>query len=289
LLQTFPHLLFVPEENSLMASNANLIEDSKMPALFLGHGSPMNAIEENKYTEQFRSLGKTLPVPKRILVVSAHWESSGTFLQTSEHPKTIHDFYGFPKALFEFQYPALGAGRELTLEIESLTDPHHPSPSFSGTEDWGLDHGAWSVLTHLYPNANIPVAQLSLDRNLSLPEHFRLARKLRGLREKGVLILGSGNLVHNLREIRWESDAKPHAYTVEFDELMKELILAREDEKIALIEKDHPLLTRKAHPTIEHFLPLLYVLGVSDRDEARRFPVEGLPNGSLSMRAVQIG
>lgn len=255
---------------------------ARMPALFLGHGSPMNAISENDFTQFLSQHGQELPRPKSILTVSAHWESHGTLIQKLEQPKTIHDFRGFPPELFEVQYPAPGSPATAE-EVANLLQQHEAET----TNQWGLDHGTWSVLRHMYPDADIPVLQLSLNRNLSLRDHLRVARDLRKLREQGVLIVGSGNIVHNLRQISWDETAKPFDWAIEFDEFIKRALLAKNFDALTAQESSKQSLWQVAHPSLEHYLPLLYVVGASDETENFRFPYEGIQNSSISMRAVQ--
>jgi 4,5-DOPA dioxygenase extradiol len=255
-----------------------------MPVLFIGHGSPMNAIDDNGYTRAVRKLGANLPRPKAILVISAHWMTEGTWITAMEKPKTIHDFYGFPQALFDVQYPAPGSPEIAKLIRESVPDPK----IHADTEMWGLDHGAWSVLRHLYPQADVPVMQLSLHMEQPAEYHFQLGRQLARLRDEGVLLLGSGNLVHNLRRIRWEAHVQPFDWAVEFDEWIKEKITQRD---FAALMRDFRSTEagRLSVPTLEHYLPLLYVLGAADEKDELRFEYEELQNGSISMRSFSFG
>lgn len=255
----------------------------RMPTLFIGHGSPMNAIQKNSFTNFLRTYAENIPRPKAILAVSAHWQTPGTKVLRAEKPRTIHDFYGFPKELFAIQYPASGAV-PTAEEVVRLLEVHDAEADSS----WGLDHGTWSLLHHLYPSADIPVLQLSLNQNLNMKEHLELAKELVSLRDQGVLILGSGNITHNLRNIDWDERATPMDWAVEFDELIKKALL--EGDRTMLTASDPKLhsLWRQAHPTIEHYLPLLYVVGASS-EERLTFPYEGMQNGSLSMRAARFG
>lgn len=258
------------------------IKSARMPTLFLGHGSPMNAIVINDFTQFLQQHGEDLPRPKSILAISAHWEAPGLYVQKLEHPKTIHDFGGFPQELFEVQYPAPGSP-DTADTVANLLKMHEVQT----TDTWGLDHGTWSVLKHLYPGADIPVLQLSLNRNLSMRDHLRVAQDLKALRDQGVLILGSGNLVHNLRQIKWQDNAAPADWALEFDEYIKRAILERNFDSLTAQDTLKHSLWRMAHPSLEHYLPLLYVLGASDESEKLRFPYEGIQNSSISMRAVQ--
>jgi 4,5-DOPA dioxygenase extradiol len=252
-----------------------------MPVLFVGHGSPMNAIEHNAFTESLSELSARLPRPKAVCVVSAHWVTSGSQVLASDHPKTIHDFYGFPKPLYEVQYPAPGA----PVEAEKLAR----NPEIAPDDKWGLDHGSWSVLRHLYPKADVPAFQLSLDERRSFKEHLELGREIESLRERGVLILGSGNIVHNLRRIDWNNPSGAYDWAVEFDAKVKDAVEARNTEALAAPEKWGEGLLGTAHPTVEHYLPLLYCMGSTDNRDAISYPYEGFDFGSISMRMILFG
>jgi 4,5-DOPA dioxygenase extradiol len=257
----------------------------KMPVLFLGHGSPMNAIEENEFVAGFRKTSAKLPAPTAILCVSAHWETKGTFVTAMENPRTIHDFGGFPKALFDIQYPAPGSPElaEETKKIIQKTEiglDHH----------WGLDHGAWSVIKHLYPKADVPVIQLSLDYTKPPQYHYALAKELAALRRKGVLIVGSGNMVHNLRMVAWD---KLNVSGFGFDWAME----ASEKMKQMILDGNHSGLTnynnqgkafQLAVPTPEHFLPLIYTLALQDKNDAVSLFNDKAVAGSLTMTSVLI-
>ena len=252
-----------------------------MPVLFVGHGSPMNAIERNRFTESLVGLAKRLPRPKAVCVVSAHWVTRGSEVLAVTKPRTIHDFYGFPAPLYEVEYPAPGAPTEaerLACELEIKPD-----------ETWGFDHGAWSVLRHLYPEADVPVFQVSLDAGRSLPRHLELGSELARLRDRGVLILGSGNIVHNLRRMEEEKNAQPFPWTLEFDSQVKNAIETRDVASLAAPEHWGNTLAALAHPTLEHYVPLLYCLGSSTEHDAVSYPYEGFEYGSLSMRMVLLG
>lgn len=252
-----------------------------MPVLFVGHGSPMNAIEQNAFTETLTGLSARLPRPRAVCVVSAHWLTSGAQVMASEHPRTIHDFYGFPRALYEVQYPAPGAAKE----AETLAE----NPEIARDDQWGLDHGAWSVLRHLYPKADVPAFQLSLDERRSFKEHLELGREIHSLRERGVLILGSGNIVHNLRRIDWNDPHGAYDWAVEFDARVKEAVESHDVDALAAPQKWGEALAATAHPTVEHYLPLLYCMGSTDERDAVTYPYEGFDFGSISMRAVLFG
>ncbi len=255
-----------------------------MPALFLGHGSPMNAIQENSITRAFKKLGAELPKPRAILAISAHWMTNGTWVTSMPHPKTIHDFYGFPQALFEIQYPARGS-TQLAKDLQQLiTDPQVRADDHS----WGLDHGTWSVLKHLYPYADIPVVQLSLDMTQPPQFHFELGQKLQDLRNQGILILGSGNIVHNLHKIKWDDDTKPYDWAVEFDDWVKEKSISRDFESLITNATDTKA-GQLSIPTPDHYYPLLYVLGASLSKDTLNFDIEGFQNASISMRSLRFG
>jgi len=252
-----------------------------MPALFIGHGSPMNAIEDNEFSRAWAEVARSLPSPKAVLCVSAHWETEGTRVTAMEQPRTIHDFYGFPPALFEKHYPAPGSP-DLARKVGGLARKAPIELDF----DWGLDHGTWSVLCRMFPEADVPVIQLSLDRRKSPAAHYALGRELRGLRKKGVLVLGSGNIVHNLREIVWEDTA--YDWALEFDAQIKQWIVEGNHEAII----DYSTLGRCARlavPTLEHYLPLLYLLGLQEKSEEVAFFADKVTLGSMSMRSVKIG
>ena len=252
-----------------------------MPVLFVGHGSPMNALERNPFTETLARLGNRLPRPEAVCVVSAHWVTDGSEVLTVPWPRTIHDFSGFPRALYEVKYPAPGApaeARRVARELKIRPD-----------ETWGLDHGAWSVLRHLYPEADVPVFQVSLDEQRSLARHLELGRELASLRERNVLILGSGNIVHNLQRMQAEKDAEPFPWAVEFDSQVKKAIEACDLAALTAPEVWGKPLLALAHPTLEHYIPLLYCLGSTLARDAVSYPYEGFEYGSLSMRMVLFG
>lgn len=248
----------------------------RMPVLFVGHGSPMNAIEENAYTRKLGEMAKSLPTPKAVCVVSAHWVTTGSHVLTAERPRTIHDFYGFPKPLYDVQYPAPGA----PVEAKRLAFEHH----LLADHDWGFDHGTWSVLRHLYPGADIPVFQLSLDHGRTFTEHVALGRELLHLRDRGVLILGSGNLVHNLHQINWQMPDSAYSWAEEFDAKVKHAIEERDLQTLAAPDHWGETLLANAHPTLEHYAPLLYCLGCTDAQDHVTFPYEGIMFGTISMR-----
>jgi len=257
---------------------------ARTPCLFIGHGSPLNAISRNQYTEAWSAMGNALPRPEAILAVSAHWYTSGSALTVNSAPATIHDFGGFPPELYAVQYPAPGSP-QLAQRVQKLLAPL----PVDLTEQWGLDHGTWSVLRHVYPHADVPVVQLSIDGTKPATFHLDVGRRLEALREENVLIVGSGNLVHNLRAYHWaEPDAKPFDWAVQFEARVRELLEARDYSPL----QHYETLGRQALlaiPTPEHYLPLLYVLGASSASESVQFPVQGMDGGSVSMLAVQFG
>ncbi len=253
-----------------------------MPTLFVGHGSPMNGIEDNDFTRGWEGLGKTLTEPKAILVISAHWLTEGTFVHTNEFPKTIHDFYGFPEELYRLSYPVPGSPKFAKQTQEAIK-----KETVAADTRWGLDHGAWIVLMRMYPKANIPVYQLSLDVMKSAKEHYVLAKELGLLRKRGVLIMGSGNVVHNLRRIDFDPNAKNFDWAQEFDGVARELIETRGHEQLIGYEKLGSA-AGLAVPTPDHYWPLLYTLAQQQDDEEATFPIEGITHGSISMRSVLI-
>ncbi|MBL7542525.1 MAG: 4,5-DOPA dioxygenase extradiol [Bdellovibrionaceae bacterium] len=255
-----------------------------MPVLFIGHGSPMNAIETNPYTKMLNTLGKKLPTPKAILVISAHWMTRGTFVTEMQNPKTIHDFYGFPQELFNVQYPAPGSPETARLVKDAVQEPK----VIGDHNQWGLDHGTWAVLRHMYPEAGIPVLQLSLDLSQPPDYHVKIGRQLMRLRDQGVLILGSGNLVHNLRQIKWEANAKPFDWAVEFDEWIKQKISDR-DFSAAFNDFHQTRAGQLSVPSLDHYLPLHYILGATDSKDELKFEYEEMQNGSISMRSFRFG
>jgi 4,5-DOPA dioxygenase extradiol len=257
------------------------VNNITMPALFIGHGSPMNAIEDNKFSRAWQESARQIPQPKAILCISAHWETRGSQVTAMEKPRTIHDFYGFPQELFEKQYPASGspalADRLVKLVGESRVKTD---------QSWGLDHGTWSVLCQMYPKADIPAVQLSLDRSQENIYHYQLGQTLRQLRQEGVLVIGSGNIVHNLRLMVWQDTA--FDWAVEYDEKVKQWILERDDDAIIHYER-HGKPALLSVNSAEHYLPLLYILGIKEENEPVSFFADKLWGGSLSMRCVRFG
>jgi 4,5-DOPA dioxygenase extradiol len=257
-----------------------------MPAFFLGHGSPMNALEDNIYTRAWQKLGETVPRPKAIVAVSAHWFTRGTAVTAMENPRTIHDFGGFPQALFDKRYPAPGSPA-LAKQLQELLKPINVT---ADTSEWGLDHGTWGVLIKMYPDADIPVVQLSIDGTQPAEYHYQIGKKLAALRDEGVMIVASGNVVHNLRMVKWEGNTEPYPWAVSFNQYVLDNLSWKG------AAKDHPLVNfmqqegaALSNPSVEHYLPLLYILGAWDGEEAIETPTDGIVMGSLSMLSVQLG
>ncbi len=262
----------------------NTIKDQalteKMPVLFVGHGNPMNAITDNIYSKTWKEIGQKLTPPKAILVISAHWLTRGTAVTMTGKPETIHDFGGFPDELFRQQYPAPGAPDYAKMAIESI----HSTVVHEDFE-WGLDHGAWSVLQNMYPKANVPVFQMSIDYHQSPEYHFNLAKELAVLRSRGVLIVASGNVVHNLRMVKWQGDKTPYDWAIEFDQLVKKNI--EENNPAPLINYQKlGQIGSLAHPTNDHYLPLMYALGLREKTDNFEFFNDTFDMGSISMKSV---
>jgi 4,5-DOPA dioxygenase extradiol len=255
-----------------------------MPTIFIGHGNPMNAISKNAYTDGWASIGRSIPQPKAVLAISAHWYIPGCAVTVNLAPRTIHDFGGFPKELYGVEYPAPGSP-DLARRVKDLLAP----VSVNLDESWGIDHGTWSVLTHIFPNADIPVVQLSIDKRQPPIFHYELGKQLRLLREEGILIIGSGNLVHNLHSYAWgEKGVQAFDWAARFEMQVSKLLLKGDDAPIIAYEglgRDAMLSV----PTPDHYLPLLYVLGLRRENEQIGFPVQGVDGGSISMLTVRIG
>jgi 4,5-DOPA dioxygenase extradiol len=252
-----------------------------MPTAFFGHGIPMNALERNGYTLAWQQFGRTAPRPQAILCVSAHWYTRSTAVTAMPRPRTIHDFGGFPRELYDAEYPAPG-DPILAARVSRLLDP---TPVIKDTSEWGLDHGAWSVLKHLYPQADIPVVQMSLDASQPLAYHYRLAKNLAPLRDEGVLVMGSGNVVHNLRMARWGDDAAPFAWASRFNAYVRARLLANDHASLADMASmgaDAPLCI----PTAEHYLPLLYVVALQRPCDELALLTDGIELGSISMLSL---
>lgn len=261
-------------------------QEEKMPVLFIGHGSPMNGIENNEFSLQWEKTAKELPVPTAVLVISAHWLTNGTHITAMDHPKTIHDFGGFPQELFDVQYPAPGNSL-LAAETKELIH----STNVGLNHDWGLDHGTWTVVRRMYPDAKIPVLQLSIDYSKPASYHYELAKELGALRKKGVLIIGSGNMVHNLSRVAWDKLDQPgygYDWAIEMHELFKKKIT--EGDHQALINYETLSKSAKlAIPTPDHYYPLMYTLGLQEKNEEPVFFNDKLVAGSLNMTSVQFG
>ncbi|MGQ8336626.1 4,5-DOPA dioxygenase extradiol [Sunxiuqinia sp. A32] len=285
IMAAMPVIFTGMKVNALNKLADSLVSTPKMPVLFLGHGSPMNAIEENEFVQGFRKVSSEIETPKAIIVVSAHWETHGTKVTAMANPPTIHDFGGFPQELYEVEYPAPG-NPALAKETQDMIKSTHVHLD----DSWGLDHGAWSVIRHMYPNANVPVIQLSLDHKKSPAEHYESAKELSRLREKGILIVGSGNLVHNLRMVDWRrlNDNYAYDWALEATSKMNTYILNSDHENLINYSRQGREF-QLSIPTPEHYLPLLYTLALQDkRDEVKLF--NNLPvGGSLSMTSVKIG
>lgn len=255
-----------------------------LPAIFFGHGNPMNALQRNSWTEGWARIGRNIPRPRAVLCISAHWYLPATQVTAMKQPRTIHDFGGFPPELYQVEYRASG-DPELALQILDLL----PGYDVQLDQDWGLDHGTWSVLCHVFPQADVPIVQLSIDETQPAPFHFEIGKKLAPLRDEEVLIIGSGNLVHNLHTYAWGKHLpEPFDWAVRFETAARQLMAGREFEPLIEYETlgSDALLSI---PTPEHYLPLLYVLGTSRKDEQISFPVEGVDGGSISMLSVQVG
>ena len=260
--------------------------ESLMPVLFIGHGSPMNAIEDNEFSQRWYKMGQEIPQPKAVVVISAHWLTKGTFVTAMNQPKTIHDFGGFPQALFDVQYPAPG-NPELAFEIQNMIT----NPAVELDHDWGLDHGTWSVVKHMYPNADIPVLQLSIDYYKPAKYHYELAKQLLNLRKKGVLIIGSGNMVHNLRMIAWDKmnvDNFGYDWALEMNDIFKNKILNKDHKALFEYEKLNSA-AKLAIPTPDHYYPLIYSLALQTDNDKVEFFNDKLVAGSLTMTSVKIG
>lgn len=257
-------------------------QGTRMPAFFIGHGSPMNGIEDNEFSRSWATLGKSLTTPKAVLCISAHWLTEGTWVTAMEHPRTIHDFYGFPQELFNVQYPAPG-----NLAVAKETASTITKTTVGLDHEWGLDHGTWSVVRQMFPDANIPVLQLSIDFSKPAQYHYDLGKELSALRNKGILIMGSGNMVHNLRMLNWRQPEAGFDWAIEMNETFKSLI--GKDDHDALI--DYPSLGNAAKlsiPTPDHYFPLIYTLGLKDKKESVEFFNDKLAMGSVSMTSLKI-
>ncbi len=254
-----------------------------MPVLFVGHGSPMNAVDDNPFTRTLKSIADKLPRPRAVLMVSAHWMTEGTWVTGMAQPKTIHDFGGFPQKLFNVQYPAPGSPATAKLVQTIVREPNVSND----LEMWGLDHGAWSVLRHMYPNADVPVVQLSLDLRQPPEYHFKLGQQLAELRNEGILIVGSGNLVHNLRTIDWETHSPAYPWATEYDAWLKDRLTQR-DFNAVMTDFHQTEAGKLSVPTLDHYYPLHYVLGAADAEDELEFEFEEIHNASIAMRTFTL-
>lgn len=287
-IQTMAILPFANTIANLSSFQIDLTRNGElplMPVLFLGHGSPMNAIEENEFTSGFRNIAKDLVKPKAILCISAHWETRGTLITAMEKPRTIHDFSGFPRKLYEVHYPAPG-NPVLAGEVKDLITTTQATPDF----DWGFDHGTWSVVKHLFPEADVPLIQLSLDYSAQPVQHYKLARQLSELRKRGVLIIGSGNMVHNLGKVAWDRLEEPgfgFDWALEANDQMKKAITEGDHEKLINFRSQGKAWDL-AIPTSEHFLPLIYAIALKKENEKVSFFNDKAVGGALTMTSVFI-
>jgi 4,5-DOPA dioxygenase extradiol len=258
------------------------MSDSKTPVLFIGHGSPMNIIHKNEYTKSLQKLGISLPRPDAILVVSAHWLTNGTFVCSAEPPEQIYDFYGFPDELYAVKYHPPGTRAAAESIVHEL-----PSDNIQPDAGWGIDHASWAVLMHMYPKADIPVFEMSLDILKNEKEHYTLGKKLSFLRRKNILIMGSGNIVHNLHQIDFDENAMPYPWAIEFDEYIKDALLRKDHDRLIRYKELSPV-GRIAVPTNDHYLPFLYSAALQEDGEQIEFTHESIQNGSMSMRCFII-
>lgn len=285
-LAVLPLAGFAMKLNELNKITEPFAATEKMPVLFLGHGSPMNAIEENEFVREWQKLGKTLPKPNAILCISAHWETKGTFVTAMEKPKTIHDFGGFPQALFDVQYPAPGS-----LELANETKKIITKTDVGLDHQWGLDHGCWSVVKHLYPNADVPIIQMSMDYTQAPQYHYELAQQLNALRKKGILIVGSGNIVHNLGMVAWDKMNVPNYafdWAIEANEKIKSLVINNDYNNLINYKKLGTAVNLAA-PSPDHFLPLLYTLALKTENDNVSVFNDKAVMGSLTMTSFKIG
>jgi 4,5-DOPA dioxygenase extradiol len=267
-----------------MAPNELIISNEfRMPVVFFGHGTPMNALAHNQYTDAWRKLGETVPRPKAILCVSAHWYTQGTRVTGDESPRTNHDFGGFPNPLFDIRYPAPGSPRLAERVRELLSTIEVQSDS-----SWGFDHGTWSVLAHAFPHADVPVVQLSIDGTKPPKFHYELGAQLAPLRDEGVLIIGSGNIIHNLPLRKWDQSATPYAWALQFNEMVCDFLVGRQHDRLLDLEGMGEA-ARLSVPTPDHFLPLLYVIALQESSDKVALLVDGIERGSIGMLTASIG
>lgn len=285
MMATLPFAAPASKLQSLYQFSTTLPTTERMPVLFLGHGNPMNAIEDNLFTKGFQQIAKSLPSPLAILCISAHWETKGTWVTAMEKPKTIHDFRGFPKELYEVSYPASGSPL-LAKEVKQLIT----NINIGLDHDWGLDHGCWSVIKFLYPEANVPVIQLSIDYTQPASYHYALANQLSTLRRKGILIIGSGNNVHNLRKVAWDQlNTLDYGYdwAKTANEKMKKWISTKQHQPL-IDYSNQGLDMQLAIPTPEHYLPMIYALALQEKEEQPTFFNDSFVAGSLNMLSIKI-
>jgi 4,5-DOPA dioxygenase extradiol len=254
----------------------------KMPVLFIGHGSPMNIVMDNDFTQSLIKLGKNLPRPKSIMVISAHWLTKASLVTCMKNPEQIYDFFGFPPELYQVRYPCEGAP-DAAQKVARLT-----KYTVNCATDWGLDHASWAILKHIYPQADIPVFEMSLNYMMDPGYHYAIGKQLGVLRREGILIIGSGNIVHNLQLIDYNMEAEPYDWAAEIDEKIKSLLLNGDHSKLVEYHKLGATISR-AVPTNDHYLPMLYTLGLQEKDDKITFIHEGIQNGSISMRSFMIG
>lgn len=285
LLASTPFILAGMNINKLSELSTNFTQTAKMPALFIGHGHPMNALFDNNFTQTLARLGQQIERPQAIIVVSAHWETRGSFVSINPSPQTIYDFGGFDSRLFEIRYTPKGHPE---LAKQAIAEAESNQFSLQADPNMGLDHGAWTVLKHIFPQADIPVFQISIDYSKPPIYHFELANALKKMREKGVLVIGSGNIVHNLRILDWQNiNAQPFDWAIEFDELVKKH-LDQHDFNALVDYSKFGKLAQLAVPTNDHYLPMLYTLGLADKNEKITHLFEGHQYGSISMRCFMV-
>ena len=254
----------------------------KLPALFIGHGSPMNAISDNSYTKALKKIADEIERPEAILVVSAHWQTRGTYITYKDEPTQIYDFYGFPEELYNIKYEPKNCEKYSEIILDELK-----GENIKPTSEWGLDHASWAVLIHMYPKADIPVIEMSLNILLDAEGHYELGKKLYKLREKGILVIGSGNIVHNLMNFKAEIDAEPFKWAVDFDKYISDAVKYKQHDKL-INYKSLGKIAQLSVPTDEHYLPLLYTAAMQWEKEGAEFEYEGIQNGSMSMRCIKI-
>lgn len=257
--------------------------NEKLPVLFIGHGSPMNAILDNSFTQSLKALAQKITKPKAIMVISAHWQTKGTQVTCENEPRQIYDFYGFPDELYKVIYRPKGSGDYAEGVVKELS-----KENVHCDRAWGLDHGSWAVLKHMYPAADVPVFQMSLNDLGDEEYHYNMGRKLSFLREKGILIIGSGNIVHNLGRMNYDRNSEPFDWAVQFDDYIAEAITNRKHQEIMEYKKEGSS-AKLSVPTNEHFLPLLYIAGLQEESDQVEFIYEGIQHGSMSMRCIRIG